>query len=169
MIIRQGLLACALFAMPGSLTASSDHPTEEAAQKATYFPQNADGANVLDAALADARASGKTALVVFGADWCHDSRSLADVLSSSAFTGEFGSRYSVTFIDVGRPQTGEGRNLDLMARFGVKRMKGTPAMFAISPQGERINSKKDAVSWRNAHSRGEAAILGWIRNLQDED
>jgi hypothetical protein len=75
----------------------------------------------------------------------------------------------VTFVDVGKPQTGEGRNLDLVARFGVRHLKSTPALFAISPAGKRINGKKDAVSWRNAESRSEAAIFDWFRALADRD
>lgn len=144
-------------------------PVAEAAKQTNFYPQDADATAVLDAALAEAQRSGRVALIVFGADWCHDSRALAEVLASSAFTDEFGSRFTVALIDVGRPQTRAGRNLDLVARFGVKRLKNTPAMFAISPQGERLNSKKDAVSWRNAHSRGEAAILEWMRDLLEED
>jgi thiol-disulfide isomerase/thioredoxin len=141
-------------------------PTAAASEKPKFYPKDADARAVLDMALADAARDGKIALVVFGADWCHDSIGLAEVLSSSGFRGEFGARFLVTFIDVGRPQTGEGRNLDLVQRFGLKKLKGTPAMFAISPRGERINSKQDAASWRNAHSRGAAAILGWVRDLR---
>lgn len=135
-----------------------------AASEATrFYPADADGASVLDAALAAAAAQGRVAVIVFGADWCHDSSALARTLTSDAFRAEFGSRYSVTFIDVGKPQTGNGRNLDLVARFGVRKLKSTPALFLISPQGKRINSRKDAIAWRNADSRGEAAILNWFR------
>jgi thiol-disulfide isomerase/thioredoxin len=144
-------------------------PVAEAAKQANFYPQDADATAVLDAALAEAQRSGRVALIVFGADWCHDSRALAEVLASSAFTDEFGSRFTVALIDVGRPQTRAGRNLDLVARFGVKRLKSTPAMFAISPEGNRLNSKKDAIGWRNAHSRDETSILGWFRNLSDKD
>ena len=95
----------------------------------------------------------------------HDSRALARVLSGEAFKAEFADRFAVTFIDVGKPQTGEGRNLDQIARFGVKQLKSTPAMFAIAAKGKAINGKKDALSWRNAESRGEAAVLAWLRTL----
>lgn len=134
-------------------------------QAAEFYPQEANGPAVLDAALADAKAQSKLAVVVFGADWCHDSRSLAQVLLSDQFKTRFGARFTVTFIDVGVPQTGKGRNLELVKRFGVKNLKGTPAMFVISPEGKRINSKKDAVSWRNAGSRGDAATLGWFDTI----
>jgi len=106
------------------------------------------------------------AVVVFGADWCHDSRALGEVLSSDAFKTEFGGRYEVTFIDVGRPQTGEGRNLELVKRLGVKNLKSTPAMFVLRGDGKVLNGKKDALSWRNAESRGPDKILAWFRDFK---
>jgi thiol:disulfide interchange protein len=143
----------------------SKAPVAAKEQATNFYPQDANGPAVLDAALAKAKAEGKLAVVVFGADWCHDSRDLARVLLSDPFKTRYGTRLAVTFIDVGVPQTGKGRNLDLVKRFGIKNLKGTPAMFVISPKGKRINSKKDAASWRNAGSREEAAILGWFDAL----
>jgi thiol-disulfide isomerase/thioredoxin len=139
-------------------------PTAVPAGAGFYLAQ-ANGPADFEAALTEAKASGKLAVIVFGADWCHDSRGLAKVLTSDAFKSRFGARFTVTFIDVGVPQTGKGRNLDLVKRLGVKNLKGTPAMFVVSAKGKRINSKKDAVSWRNADSRSEAAILGWFDAL----
>ncbi len=135
------------------------------AEQSAYYPAAADARADLDAALADAARSGRLAVIVFGADWCHDSTALAKVLTGEAFRAEFGARFSVTFIDVGVPQTGNGRNLDLIARYGVKRMRGTPALFVIGSDGRPRNSRRDAQSWRNADSRGEAAILDWFRRL----
>lgn len=131
-----------------------------------FYPADADARAAVDAALADAAKGQKIALIVFGADWCHDSRALARVLTGDAFRGEFASRFAVTFIDVGKPQTGEGRNLDQIARFGVKHLKSTPALFAVGSAGKAINGKRDALSWRNADSRGEAAVLAWLRGLK---
>lgn len=132
---------------------------------ASFYPERADDAARLDAALASARAEGKLAVIVFGADWCHDSQALAALLTSDAFKAEFGARFTVTFIDVGVPQDGRGRNLDLAGRFGVAKMRGTPTMVVVSPRGKRLNGKNDAYSWRNAASRGEADVLGWFRKI----
>lgn len=131
-----------------------------------FYIETADDTAMLDAGLAKARAEGKLAVVVFGADWCHDSQTLAKVLTSQAFTSEFGERFAVIFVDVGIPQAGQGRNLDLVKRYGVKKMTGTPNLFVVSDKGKRLNSRKDAQSWRNADSRGEAAILAWFRKLK---
>ena len=146
---------------PGASAWAASTPAEQSA----YYPAAADARADLDAALADAARTGRSAVIVFGGDWCHDSTGLARVLTGPAFRDEFGARFSVTFIDVGVPQTGNGRNLDLIARYGVKRMRGTPALFLIGPDGRPRNSRRDAQSWRNADSRGEAAILDWFRRL----
>lgn len=146
---------------PGASAWAASTPAEQSA----YFPAAADARADLDAALAEAARTGRSAVIVFGGDWCHDSTGLAKVLTGPAFRDEFGARFSVTFIDVGVPQTGNGRNLDLIARYGVKRMRGTPAMFVIGPDGAARNSRRDAQGWRNADSRGEAAILDWFRRL----
>lgn len=146
---------------PGASAWAASTPAELSA----YYPAAADARADLDAALAEAARTGRFAVIVFGGDWCHDSTGLAKVLTGPAFRDEFGARFSVTFIDVGVPQTGNGRNLDLIARYGVKRMRGTPAMFVIGPDGAARNSRRDAQGWRNADSRGEAAILDWFRRL----
>lgn len=131
-----------------------------------YYPVGADAAKVYDQALAKAAADNARAVFVFGADWCHDSRALGEVLSSDAFKTEFGNRFEVTFIDVGRPQSGEGRNLDLVKRLGVKDLKSTPAMFVLRGDGKLLNGKQDAVSWRNAESRGTDRVLAWFRGFR---
>jgi thiol-disulfide isomerase/thioredoxin len=169
-VIRNRLIAAALLvALPFGLFPAVGHAGEASAQsKIAYYPEDADAAKVLDTALAAAKAEGKLAVVVFGADWCHDSQALARVLTSDAFKAEFGARFAVTFIDVGTPQIGEGRNLDLAKRFGIKKLEGTPAMVVISPKGKRLNSKGDAVSWRDADSRPVDAIYGWFRDIADK-
>ena len=163
------LTAAALLALgAGQATvAPPAAPAKEAEQpRKLYYPVDADAAKVFEQALAKANADNANAVVVFGADWCHDSRALGELLTSDAFKAEFGSRYEVTFIDVGRPQTGEGRNLELVKRLGVKDLKSTPAMFVLRGDGKVLNGKKDAVSWRNAESRGTDKIIAWFRDFK---
>ncbi len=149
-----------------ALLADEAKPVAPAQTEQTHFyPADASGPAAFNAALAGAKAQGKLAVIVFGADWCHDSRALARVLLSDQFKAEFGSRFAVTFINVGKPQTGEGTNLDLVQRLGVKDLKSTPALFVVSPGGKLLNSKKDAISWRNAESRSDTAVMAWFRKL----
>lgn len=144
---------------------AAEPPAAEKRAERKYFIETPDDKAMLKAELAKAKAAGKLAVIVFGADWCHDSRSLAKLLTSPAFTDEFGARFAVIFVDVGVPQAGQGRNLDLVKHYGIKKMKGTPALFVVSPKDKRLNSVDDAASWKNADSRGEAAILKWFRDF----
>ena len=154
----------ALCAGQAGVVTAQEKPSAEAA-KVLYYPEAANGAAAMRTALATASALDRPAVIVFGADWCHDSRALAKVLTSDAFKAEFADRFAVTFIDVGKPQTGEGRNLELVKQLGVKNLKSTPALFVVSPQGKLLNGKKDAVSWRNAESRGADKVLAWFRRF----
>ncbi len=160
LLLVLGTAQSALLAAVETIPAAPAKPAE-----IKYYPAGADGRAVLYAALTDAKAHDKLAVIVFGADWCHDSRALAQVLRSFAFKFEFGHRYTVAFIDVGVPQTGHGTNLDLVKLLGVKDLKSTPALFVISAQGKVLNSRKDAVSWRNAESRGPDKVLAWFRGF----
>lgn len=116
----------------------------------------------VDRALADAQQSRKTVLVILGANWCHDSVGLAGWLDTPRFVEMMRDRYSIVYVDVGTPQIGQGRNLDIARRFGIKKVKNTPLLMVISPDGKLLNDKKDAVSWRNAASRSEDDIYRYF-------
>ena len=154
----------ALSAGQAGVVTAQDHAAA-AAPKVLYYPEAANGPAVMRTALATAAVLHRPSVIVFGADWCHDSRALAKVLTSDAFKTEFGQRFAVTFIDVGKPQTGDGRNLELVKQLGVKNLKSTPALFVLRADGKVLNGKKDAVSWRNAESRGDQTILAWFRGF----
>ena len=153
-------LGCAALTAP-ALGEDSAAPVLVASET-RYFPKDDLADFTLETAVAEARESGRYAVVVFGADWCHDSRALARVLSSDGFASRFGSRFTVTFIDVGKPQTGQGRNLELLRDLGVANLRSTPAMFVLSGIGKPLNSRKDALGWRNAEKRGEGKTLAWF-------
>lgn len=130
-----------------------------------YYPLEGNAGAEIDGALAEAKAGGRQAVLVFGADWCGDSRALAAILTSETWTGEFGSRYRVVFVDVDHPTKDHGRNEDQIARFGVKKMTGTPEMLVIGADGKPLNSIEDALGWENAGDRPVSEIIGWFRKL----
>jgi len=103
-------------------------------------------------------------LAVFGANWCHDSRALAGWLTSPGFEPLLDAHFEVVFIDVGHPQTGDGRNLDLAARYGVSGIEGTPNLLVIDSEGVLVNSPESAKGWRNAASRSEESIYAVLES-----
>lgn len=122
----------------------------------------ADAASELEFAQKNAAISGKKLLIIMGGNWCQDSAALANLIDSPRFIGMITQNYEVLFVDVGVPQTGNGRNLEIAKRFGIKKVKGTPTVLVVSPLGKLLNSKKDAASWRNAASRDEDAVYSYF-------
>jgi len=139
-------------------TAAAPHP------EARLYAEKADAAADVDAALARSAVSGKRVLLVLGANWCHDSRALAGWLETPRFAALVAARYELVFVDVGMPQTGEGRNLAIAERFGLAEMKNTPALLVLTPEGRAVNLES-ARSWRDAASRSEEAIFAELAAL----
>ena len=160
----KALAPLALFALAGcvALPAGPDALATAHPEAASYDPA-ADAAGELDAALARAASDGTRVLLVKGANWCHDSRALAGWLETPRFRTLTDTAYEVVFVDVGQPQTGAGRNLDLARRFGHEQT-GTPNLLVLTPEGVPVNADT-AGSWRNAASRSEEAIYAELLEL----
>ncbi len=138
-------------------------PTEQRHLEAKLFDATRNAQDDVDAALERAQAGNKTVVVVMGANWCHDSIGLAGWFETPQFVSMMRDRYELVYVDVGTPQTGRGRNLDIPKRFGIKKVKSTPLVMLVSADGKLLNSKKDAASWRNAGSRSEQEIFDYFR------
>lgn len=118
------------------------------AHDAVLYPENADAADVIDAALAQARDEAKLALIVFGANWCHDSRGLAGKLEDDAqLSSLIADYYVLVRVDVGQRH----RNQDQLARFGVSETFGTPTLLITDGAGVLQNGLT-AHDWRTADS-----------------
>ncbi len=146
-----------LFGAAASVSADEDGDYPEASPY-VEMPEVAATARLM-AARTQAMVEGKRMIVILGANWCHDSRALAGWLDTPRFKALTDRHFVVVFIDAGRPQDGEGRNLDLAASFGVRDIEGTPNLLVIDPaKGTLLNSAKSARSWRDAASRSGDAI-----------
>jgi len=102
----------------------------------------------VDAAFAQARRSGKRVILAMGANWCHDSRSLAAKFATDEFQTLINDNYELVYVDVGR----KNRNIDIAQAYGIEAIVGTPTVLILSPQGKLLNAST-APTWRNAASR----------------
>lgn len=143
---------------------TEQHGDEGHAETSVYNVER-DAKADLAAALERAAMRGVNTIVIMGANWCHDSRGLADHLLGDRFQPLISDKYELVFIDVDTPQIGEGRNLDIAARYGVTDIEGTPNVLIISPQGALVNTAEDARSWRDAASRDADDIYAYFENL----
>ena len=162
-MMRQIALAFAALLLPlAPVSANDDAPLRSIPGVAepyetSAFDRKADAAAAVNAALAAARQSGKRVLLVMGSNDCHDSAWFANAVTSADIAATLAARYHVVFVDVGMPQVGRGRNLEIPARFGFKKVKGTPTVAILDARGHVLN-RKAAPQWRNAASRNTQEI-----------
>lgn len=138
--------------------ATRSHP--EARSFAVSIDANAD----VDAALERAMTNGKHVLLVLGANWCHDSRALAGWLETPRFQQLVEAEYELVFVNVGMPQTGDGKNMEIARRFGIEELPGTPSVLVLTHDGNLVNADTATV-WRNAASRSEDEIYDELAAL----
>jgi thioredoxin-related protein len=141
--------------LPARAATSSTHP------EAKRYDTTRDARADVSAALSRAKAANKRVILVMGANWCHDSKALAGWFESARFKAMLTPRYEIVYIDVGKPQRREGRNIEIAQGYGIKKIKGTPTVLILSPDGVLLN-KKDAPTWRNVASRSEDAIFAYF-------
>lgn len=87
-------------------------------------------------------------LVVLGAEWCHDSRALADVFSTTAMHPWLVERFRIQFVDVGYLQS----RARLLGEIGYPGYYGTPSVYALSADGQQLLNGDAIAFWHNAAS-----------------
>ncbi len=142
-------------------TSHAAPPVAVQAEAGRVYTQDRGASADVDTALARAAVSGKSVIVVMGANWCHDSTALAKWFAAPRFAAMMAPRYEVVYVDAGTPQSGGGRNQDIIKRFGGKKQKNTPYVMILSGAGKLLN-RDDARSWRNAESWGEEEIYQYF-------
>jgi thiol-disulfide isomerase/thioredoxin len=161
-VIRAAIVGSLALALAACAT-TPPAPTHPEAKSYAVTP---DAMGDVDAALARASRNGKRVLLVMGANWCHDSRALAGWLETPRFAALVAERFELVFVNVGMPQTGDGHNLAVSERFGLKGFPGTPALLVLTADGQLINAAT-AQGWRNAANRSEDAIYAELEALAE--
>ena len=132
-----------------------DHHTEDEPRP---YDQDAYAEIDINHTLVAAKEEGKLAMLLFGANWCHDSRALAAHFETPRFQTLLSSHYKLAYVDVGQ----KNRNIDLARKFGVDDIVGTPTIFITNSDGKVLNLET-APTWRNAASRNEDDIFDYFR------
>jgi thiol-disulfide isomerase/thioredoxin len=99
-------------------------------------------------ALDRAEKSDRLALVVLGANWCHDSRALASRLNQSPLAELIEQHYELVFVDVGYYETGR----EVLQQFGVAHFYATPTVLIIDPSNRALVNDEDRHLWSNAYN-----------------
>ena len=89
-------------------------------------------------ALAQAKARHTPVLLIFGANWCEDCRSLNRALNTEKNAALIHQQFQVVKIDVGNFD----HNLDITKRYGEPTKNGIPAAVIVSPDDKVLYSTK---------------------------
>jgi len=110
------------------------------------FQPSVDTLSDVQQALSRADNNDRLALVVLGANWCHDSRALASRLHRSPLAELIQQHYEVVFVDVGYLDKGR----EVLPQFGVAHFYATPTVLIIDPSNGQLVNDEDRHIWGNA-------------------
>jgi len=147
--ILLALLSCLLLTsgtLPSIAHISKDKIDE--AQDKEYFKPSENVMDDITAMLAQSKAAGKLGMVIMGADWCHDSKAFVERLHSAEMKPVLESHYNYILVDVGPLDKGK----DVINRFGMPVIYGTPTVLVIDPNSERQLNRATMHQWRDAYS-----------------
>jgi len=112
-----------------------------------YLPSN-DQMGDVDKTIAKANKNNKLALIVMGANWCHDSRSLASKLYQPDVKEIIDANYELVFIDVGYMT----KIKKVITRFGMPVIYATPTVLIVDPKTQKLINSDNMHIWRAADS-----------------
>jgi thioredoxin 1 len=105
------------------------------------YDDKADAGAAIAGLLAN-KESARRILLVFGANWCSDSRALEQRMQEPRLAQLLAREFRVLHIDVGM----SNRNLDITRRYGNPIDKGIPSVVLLSPSGDRLYTDHGSLS-----------------------
>ena len=159
LILILALTACAAPTKTEAVAEETHKAIDHAENEPRPYDAKADAEVDINHTLVAAKEEGKLGLLVFGANWCHDSRALAAYFEKPRFETLLRSHYKMTYVDVGQ----KNRNIELAQNFGVDDIVGTPTVFITNSEGKVLNLET-APTWRNAASRAEDDVFDYFRD-----
>lgn len=147
-------------------TAGVQKPVATPGAKPTHSLPYDEAANPyrdLQAALADARQTGKRVLVVFGANWCPDCRALDREFHAGGKTADLvRTRYVVVKVDVGHFD----KNLGFAKLYGEPIKKGIPSIVVVTPKNEVVYQTR-AGELADARGMGAGGIDAFFKEMAE--
>jgi len=105
------------------------------------FDEAADARSQVTNAIAEARQLNRNVLLIFGANWCSDSRATIKLFeTNAAIAKRLNSSFVVVTIDVG--SEGETRNADLVEQYHAATYEGIPVLVILDHSGKPLNDTR---------------------------
>jgi thioredoxin 1 len=124
------------------------------------YNEAADARQDIRQALSQATQSGKSVIVVFGANWCGDCKVLDLAMKQGASAPFVAREFEVVKVDVGRFD----RNVAVAESYGVPLKNGIPAVVILSPANKILYVTR-AGELADARRMGETGIYDFLRKV----
>jgi protein disulfide-isomerase len=124
------------------------------------YNEAADARKDIEQALSQAGQSGKSVIVVFGANWCADCKVLDLAMKQGTSAPLVAREFQVVKVDVGRFD----RNVAVAESYGVPLKNGIPAVVILSA-ANRILYVTRAGELADARAMGENGIYDFLREV----
>jgi thiol-disulfide isomerase/thioredoxin len=158
------LLCIATLAIGLGLAVANVRAAETDPDGRLYLPSEDPLADVQQA-LDRADDSDRLALVVLGANWCHDSRALAARLYRSPLAEVIQENYELVIVDVGFYDGGR----EVVQQFGVAQYYATPTVLIIDPSSGRLINDEDRHIWSAADSVDMSSSVQYFEKWATHD
>ena len=129
------------------------------------YQPSADPVADVQQALQQAATSNRLALVVLGANWCHDSRALASRLHRAPLAELIQQHYELVFVDAGHLDKGR----PVMQQFGVAHYYATPTVLIVDPSTGQLLNNDDRHQWGGAYNIDMATSVRYFEKWLKED
>ncbi len=154
-------MLCCLFSLISFAETKTENEHQKDHQAGELYLPVKDQMLVIDETLAKARANNKLALIVMGANWCHDSRGMASKLSLPEIKESIDKHYEVLFVDVGYYTKIKA----VINRFGMPVIYSTPTVLVIDPESEKVINQHNMLLMRDAASVSEIEVQEYFENI----
>ena len=124
------------------------------------YDEDADAASMIRQVRGQARAEGKFLMVIFGANWCLDCRTLHHHLSTEPVASYARDLFRFVNVDVGKLN----QNRDVAEMLGVSLSRGIPVAVVFDRDGDVIGTTNDG-QLEPARHYSSKQILKFIRDI----
>lgn len=128
-------------------TEDAQHASGEVLPEYVFSPSD-NPVNEVEQLVSKAKQSNKLALVVLGAQWCHDSRGLAENFSKPEMQSILNKRFETLFVDVGFLND----RRDVTSMFDYPAYFATPTVLIIDPASGKLINQSSLTTWQSAYS-----------------
>ncbi|GAA0859676.1 hypothetical protein GCM10009114_34040 [Aliiglaciecola litoralis] len=122
--------------------------SQAADTQVSVYKASADPMQDVQLALEQAKKNDKLALIILGAQWCHDSMGLADKFDAPEMQVILADNFETAFVDVGYLED----RRDITQRFGQANYFATPTVLIVDPHSERLLNADSLQKWGVADS-----------------